>query len=85
MCANGARYRKDIHGFLPEMMQKIYDERVIYKKKMISAKKKFEKTGDVKLQDDISAFNNIQMARKIQLNSAYGAIGNQYFLSLIHI
>ena len=79
VCANGARYRKDIHGFLPEMMQKIYDDRVIYKKKMISAKKKFEKTGDVKLQDDISAFNNIQMARKIQLNSAYGAIGNQYF------
>ena len=79
VCANGAQYRKDIHGFLPEMMQKIYDDRVIYKKKMISAKKKFEKTGDVKLQDDISAFNNIQMARKIQLNSAYGAIGNQYF------
>ena len=31
------------------------------------------------LQKDISKFNNIQMARKIQLNSAYGAIGNQYF------
>ena len=60
-------------------MQKIYDERVIFKKKMIQAKKEFEKTGNKKLQDDISAFNNIQMARKIQLNSAYGAIGNQYF------
>ena len=79
VCANGAQYRKDIHGFLPEMMQKIYDERVIFKKKMIEAKKKFEETGDTKLQDDISAYNNIQMARKIQLNSAYGAIGNQYF------
>ena len=31
------------------------------------------------LQKDVSKFNNIQMARKIQLNSAYGAIGNQYF------
>ena len=31
------------------------------------------------LQKDVSRFNNIQMARKIQLNSAYGAIGNQYF------
>ena len=28
---------------------------------------------------EISRCNNIQMARKIQLNSAYGAIGNQYF------
>ena len=27
----------------------------------------------------ISRYNNIQMARKISLNSAYGAIGNQYF------
>jgi len=79
VAANGAQYRKDIHGFLPEMMKKIYDERVIYKKKMIAAKKKYEKTKDKSLLDDISAFNNNQMARKIQLNSAYGAVGNQYF------
>ena len=32
-----------------------------------------------KLVKDIATFNNIQMARKIQLNSAYGAIGNEYF------
>ena len=79
VCANGAQFRKDTQGFLPEMMQKIYDERKIFKGKMLDAKKEFEKTGDPKLQDAISAFNNIQMARKIQLNSAYGAIGNQYF------
>ena len=79
VCANGAQYRRDTHGFLPEMMQKIYDERVIFKKRMLKSKQKFEETGDTKLQDDISAYNNIQMARKIQLNSAYGAIGNQYF------
>ena len=79
VAANGAHYRRDIQGFLPEMMQKIYDERTIYKKKMLIAKSDYEKTGDKELQADISAFNNIQMARKIQLNSAYGAIGNQYF------
>ena len=79
VAANGAQYRRDIQGFLPEMMQKIYDERTIYKKKMLIAKSDYEKTGDKELQADISAFNNIQMARKIQLNSAYGAIGNQYF------
>jgi DNA polymerase elongation subunit (family B) len=28
---------------------------------------------------DISKYENFQMARKIALNSAYGAIGNQYF------
>jgi len=30
-------------------------------------------------QKDISKYNNFQMARKIQLNSAYGSVGNQYF------
>ena len=78
-CANGAQYRKDIHGFLPEMMQKIYDERVQSKKLMLIAKQEYEKTPTKELEKSISKYNNIQMARKIQLNSAYGAIGNQYF------
>ena len=72
-------YRKDIHGFLPEMMKKIYDERVQSKKLMILAKQEYEKTPTKELEKSISKYNNIQMARKIQLNSAYGAIGNQYF------
>ena len=83
VCANGAQYRKDIHGFLPEMMQKIYDERKIYKKRMLKSKQSLENAKTpaetVALQKDVARFNNIQMARKIQLNSAYGAIGNQYF------
>ena len=78
-CANGAQYRKDIHGFLPEMMQKIYDERVQSKKLMLMAKQEYEKVPTKDLEKSISKYNNIQMARKIQLNSAYGAIGNQYF------
>ena len=79
VCANGAQYRKDVHGFLPEMMQKIYDERKIYKRKMLDAKKEYEASPSESLQKRISRYNNFQMARKIQLNSAYGAIGNQYF------
>ena len=46
---------------------------------MLAAKQKYEDTKDPKLVKDIATFNNIQMARKIQLNSAYGAIGNEYF------
>jgi DNA polymerase elongation subunit (family B) len=79
VCANGAMYRTDIRGFLPEIMEKIYTERTVYKKKMLAAKQKYEDTKDPKLVKDIATFNNIQMARKIQLNSAYGAIGNEYF------
>jgi len=79
VCANGAQYRKDVRGFLPELMEKIYDERSIYKRNMIEAKKKYQKEPSLTLEKKISKFNNFQMARKIQLNSAYGAIGNEYF------
>ena len=42
VCPNGAMYRKDIRGFLPELMEKMYNDRVIYKKKMLEAKKQLE-------------------------------------------
>jgi len=79
VCANGAMYRKDVRGFLPELMEKIYKDRTIYKKKMLEAKQQYEKKKTKALEKEIARCNNIQMARKIQLNSAYGAIGNQYF------
>ena len=79
ICANGAMFRKDVRGFLPELMEKMYNERVIFKKRMITAKKKYEKSPSVELTKEIARCNNIQMAKKISLNSAYGAIGNQYF------
>ena len=78
-CANGAQYRKDVHGFLPQMMQKMYDSRVVFKKKMIKAKQEYEKNPTVELTKEIARCNNIQMAKKISLNSAYGAIGNEHF------
>ena len=79
VCANGALYDTTQRGFLPELMQKYYDERVIFKKKMIKAKQEYEKDPSVELEKEITRCNNIQMAKKISLNSAYGAIGNQYF------
>jgi DNA polymerase elongation subunit (family B) len=79
VCANGAFFDTTKRGFLPKLMDKIYQDRVIYKKKMLEAKQQYEKTKDKNLIKEIARCNNIQMARKIQLNSAYGAIGNEYF------
>ena len=76
---NGAKFKTDSQGFLPEMMETMYKERVIYKKRMLDAKKKKEMTGDKTLDKEIARCHNIQWARKIALNSAYGAVGNQYF------
>ena len=76
---NGAVFHKKHQGFLPEMMQSMYNDRTIYKKKMLQAKQQYEDTKDAKYLKDVSRYNNIQMARKISLNSAYGAIGNEWF------
>jgi DNA polymerase elongation subunit (family B) len=77
--ANGCYYRKDKQGFLPALMEKMYDDRVEYKKKMIEAKKKYEQTKKREDEMLIARYHNMQLAKKIQLNSAYGALGNEYF------
>jgi len=76
---NGAKFKRDNQGFLPEMMEKMYNERVIFKQRMLKAKKEFQKTKDPKLVKEIARCHNIQWSKKIALNSAYGAVGNQYF------
>ena len=79
MTPNGAFFRKDKRGFLPELMENMYNDRVKYKKLMLQAQQEYEDTKDRALLKDISRYNNIQMAKKISLNSAYGAIGNSWF------
>ena len=80
IAANSTLYRRDKQGFLAELMEKMYIERKMYKKKMIEYQKQKEKDPDnSELDFQIAKFNNFQMVRKIQLNSAYGAIGNEWF------
>ena len=78
VAANGTCYTKEHQGFLPALMEKLYKERKMYKKKMIECQKR-QQAGEKNLEKDIAKFNNFQLVRKIQLNSAYGAIGNEWF------
>jgi DNA polymerase elongation subunit (family B) len=79
MTSNGHCFTRGKIGVFPEIVQKFFDDRQKYKKLMIAAQKEYEVTKDSRLQNDISKFNNFQMARKIQLNSLFGALGNEYF------
>ena len=80
LTANGWTYRKDVKGFMPELMEKMYTDRSKFKKQMLRVQQEYEKDKSQKhLLKDISRLNNLQMAMKIALNSAYGAMGNQYF------
>ncbi len=79
MSANGFYFRRDKKGLFPEIVAKLFQDRQDYKKLMLAAQQKYEETGDPRYQNDISKYNNFQMARKIQLNSLYGAWANYYF------
>ena len=57
----------------------MYNERVVFKQRMLKAKAEYQKTKDPKLVKEIARCHNIQWSKKIALNSAYGAVGNQYF------
>lgn len=83
LAPNGSYFKRDKQGFLPEIMERMYADRTIYKEKMIVAQKGYEsaKTPVEKrrFSKEISRYKNMQLAKKVQLNSAYGAIGNPYF------
>ena len=76
---NGWCYTKDKKGFLPALMEEMYNNRSKFKKQMLKAEQEYEHNKDPQLVKDISRLKNLQMAMKIALNSAYGAIGNKYF------
>jgi DNA polymerase elongation subunit (family B) len=83
MSATGQLYSRDKIGFLNELMEWMFEQRKTYKSKMIQAEKDLEnakKSGEDTNQilNDISKYKNLQMAKKIALNSAYGAIANKY-------
>ena len=75
MTPNGSLYTRKNQGFLPALMEKMYTDRVKYKKMMIEEQKKGKSADPNKL----AQYHNMQINLKIALNSAYGALGNQWF------
>ena len=80
---NGQFFRTEQQGFLPRMLQEIYEDRKVYKKKMLVAKAEYEKESDptkkYEIKKRVARYDNLQLAKKVSLNSAYGAMGSQYF------
>ena len=79
MAANGTCYSREKQGLFPEIVQKFFNDRLKYKRLMQDSQRKFQETGAKVYENEVSKYNNFQMARKIQLNSLYGALANQYF------
>jgi len=75
MTPNGSLYTRKKQGFLPALMEKMYTDRVKYKDLMIAEQKK----GKAANTNKLAQYHNMQINLKIALNSAYGALGNQWF------
>jgi len=61
----------------------MYESRKKFKKEMLKAQQDYENENDVNKRKEIekliARYNNLQLAKKVSLNSAYGAMGSQYF------
>ena len=85
MAATGQYFSNEKQGFMPRIIEGLYDERTVIKKKMLSSKQELEtcdksnKAEVYRIERDIAHFENQQLAIKILLNSLYGALGNKYF------
>lgn len=83
MAANGHHFSTEKQGFLPEILMQMYNDRRAAKKKMLTAKQAIEtaktKEEERKYKYEAEKYHNLQLALKVTLNSAYGALGNEYF------
>ncbi len=88
MTPNGQFFRRDITGFMPKVTSKMFDDRQKYKDEMkkykkalekLHASKKSDKAEEARLEALISRYENLQLAKKVCLNSLYGISGSQYF------
>jgi len=87
-CANGACFRKDKLGIIPEIIDEYYNRRSLIKKEMLKVEQQLEDATDSseknKLKREANNLHNQQMAIKIAMNSLYGATANIYFLYYIN-
>jgi DNA polymerase elongation subunit (family B) len=80
---NGQFFRTDSRGFIPSMLEEMYIDRKKFKKMMIKCEQDYQVETDENKKKElvnlIARYNNLQLAKKVSLNSAYGAMGSQYF------
>jgi len=87
MLANGATFKRDSQGILPELVAGMFASRKAFKNHMLKATGELEEmkqnganSHELKMKEsEVATFSAKQMAYKISLNSLYGATANAYF------
>lgn len=82
---NNQLFRTDIEGFLPRILIKMFNDRKMYKDKMLVCEKQieaFKKEGRPdyqELENQKAMFKVFETSIKVCINSCYGALGSEYF------
>ena len=85
VASTGQLFSTKSKGVFPQIVDSLYNERTIVKKKALEAKQLLENTAKdqvferAQIEKDIARFDNEQMAVKILMNSLYGALSNKWF------
>lgn len=85
VCGSGQMFSNQKQGFMPKIIEEMYNERVTVKQMMLASKRELEiadpanKQEIYRIERDIARYENQQNSVKILLNSLYGALGNKYF------
>lgn len=84
VAGNGQFFTNEFLGIFPEIQEEMFEDRKRYKKLMLDTEKKLARMdkSDPTYKDlEIEAlkYKNLQIAKKLQLNSIYGVSGSAYF------
>lgn len=83
LAPNRQFFRTNIRGFVPKIIERLFNERKVYKAKMLEYQKEFESCVDneekIKLNGLIARFRALEQSKKLVANSIYGAFGNEHF------
>ena len=88
MTANGEFYRRDFEGILSRLVKELYEGRTADKKASLKAKAEYESLKDDMnvdrgtlraLMSIVNLKGTSEKAKKVLLNSLYGALANEYF------
>lgn len=75
---NGLLFKPE-EGFIPKVVQEVFQKRKDYKNTMLTYEKKYEETKDIPYKDLAHKYYLYQYAMKIFANSIYGIMANENF------
>lgn len=84
LTGNNLNFSREKEGFIPAIMRHMFNDRNRFKDLMLEAQDKLESAKSqnedpTQHENDVVKFDKRQQSKKIQLNSGFGAQGNQHF------